>query len=34
MLHEHLAASGTADDGRLFVGERGGELPKLTVALA
>lgn len=30
MLHDHLARFGTADDGRLFPGERVDELPHLT----
>jgi integrase len=30
MLHDHLARFGTADDGRLFPGERVEELPHLT----
>lgn len=30
LLHEHLAVFGTGPDGRLFVGERAAELPKLT----
>jgi integrase len=30
LLQQHLAAFGTAPDGRLFVGERATELPKLT----
>ncbi|GIG62303.1 hypothetical protein Lfu02_66750 [Longispora fulva] len=32
LLHEHIKLFGTADDGRLFVGERNGsELPKFTI---
>lgn len=30
MLHDYLAKFGTADDGRLFRGERADELPHLT----
>jgi integrase len=30
LLYEHLATFGTGPDGRLFVGERAAELPKLT----
>jgi integrase len=30
LLHRHLAEFGTGPDGRLFPGERAGELPKLT----
>ncbi|WP_253258656.1 tyrosine-type recombinase/integrase [Pseudonocardia sp. N23] len=30
LLQQHMAAFGTAPDGRLFVGERATELPKLT----
>ena len=34
MLHEHLATHGTGPDGRLFCGERGGSLPKVTIRRA
>jgi integrase len=30
LLREHLAQFGTARDGRLFIGVRGGELPTVT----
>lgn len=30
LLHRHLAQFGTGPEGRLFPGERAGELPKLT----
>lgn len=30
LLHEHIDRYGVASDGRLFIGERGGELPSIT----
>jgi hypothetical protein len=30
LLRDHLASFGLADDGRLFAGVRGGELPTIT----
>lgn len=32
LLHEHLARFGTAAQGRVFAGDRGGELPSITYA--
>lgn len=34
MLHEHITAHGPGPDGRLFCGERGGPLPKITIRRA
>jgi hypothetical protein len=34
MLHEHITVHDTGPDGRLFCGERGGPLPKITIRRA